>query len=208
MTLPTRTPISWNAPQGMTFEAWQEAFESLMVAHDSLPWLIGDCLNAGERQFGEDYAQALPETRKAQETLRGYMWVASRVPIVARATALSWSHHRAVAGLEAPEQQRWLSHAQTEGLSVKAFKDALRPVTVASEASCSEIPSNSNESQAEILPPKAPPEPQITYSPQGGKAHWREAVLRCWQDGDHEWQRELLDELTLLTLPPPLKRIA
>ncbi len=207
MTAPaTRTPTSWQPPQGMTFESWEESFETLMVAHDSLPWLLGDCLNAGEAAFGEDYAQALPETRKAQETLRGYMWVASRVPIVARATGLSWSHHRAVAGLEGPEQARWLERARTEGLSVKALKDALRPAEVTSEGG----DGDTTEPEAEILPPVARPEPQITLSPQGGKDHWRETMLRCWRAGDYEWQRELLDELTLtmLTLPPSLKRTA
>ncbi|KKN18439.1 hypothetical protein LCGC14_0955690, partial [marine sediment metagenome] len=38
-------------------------FEALMVAHDSLPWLLGDCLNAGQAAFREEYAQVIPETR-------------------------------------------------------------------------------------------------------------------------------------------------
>ncbi len=203
---PTRTPISWDAPEGMSFKQWQESLDGLLVVQRATPWLIGDCLNAGERAFGEEYAQALPESPRAQESLRVYMWVASRVPAVTRITSLSWSHHRAVAALEAPEQARWLDRAQAEGWSLKALTAALKPVTVASEDGAGE--SDPAEPEAEILPPKARPEPQITLSPQGGKAHWREAMLRCWQAGDYEWQRELLDELTLLTLPPSLKRIA
>lgn len=188
MTPLTRTPISWSPPADMSFEAWQEAFDSLMVAHDSLPWLIGDCLNAGERVFGEDYAQALPETRKAQEMLRGYMWVASRVPTVARATALSWSHHRAVAGLEGPEQTRWLERAQAEGLTVKALKDALRPALVASEGEAGEGDPDSEEPQAEVLAPKA--RPTVEY--HDADEDQLESLKRAWNRAGSEVRESFL----------------
>ncbi len=207
MTEPaTRTPISWTPPDDMSFDAWEAALGSLMVAHDSLPWLLGDCLNAGKAAFGEDYSQALPDTRKAQETYRVYKWVAEKVPVVTRVTELSWSHHRAVAGLEPPEQARWLARAQTEGMSLKALTQALKPVA-APPAAESEADQPTTEPEVEILPPTAQPALQITFSPQGGRDHWRDAVRSLWRAGEDEWQREMLQELGL-DIPAFLQRSA
>lgn len=212
MTLPTRTPISWTPPEGMDFEAWEVELAGLLLVERATPWMIGDCLNAGEVKFGEKYAQAVPDDRLRAGTLRNYKWVANRIEMSRRRDNLAFGHHQEVAPLEPAEQARWLDRAEQEGLSQKALRAALRllPAPCAPEGSCPENSDNSNptEPQAEILPPAAQPAPQITFSPQGGKDRWREALLRCWQAGDYEWQRELLNELTLLTIPPSLKRIA
>ncbi len=203
MTPATRTPISWTPPADMKFEAWQDEFAKLMVAQASLPWLLGDCLNAGELAFGQDYTQALPVTRKA-ESLKVYMWVAAKVSPVTRVTDLHWSHHRAVAKLEPSEQARWLERAREGDWSSRALMDALKPAVT---GPAGEGDGETTEPEAEILPPVASPEPRITFSPQGGKGPWRDAVLTLWRAGEEEWQREMIEELRL-DIPAVLQRSA
>jgi hypothetical protein len=56
---------------------------------------IGDGLNAGEKAYGEKYAQAVsPEQTR---TWQDYAWVAANVEITVRTEDLSWSHHCEVA---------------------------------------------------------------------------------------------------------------
>ena len=60
------------------------------------------------------------------EGMREYLRVSERVARSRRHKDLSWSHHRAVAALEAPEQRQWLKTASEQGLSHHALRDALR----------------------------------------------------------------------------------
>jgi len=52
--------------------------------------------------------------------------VAQRVPRSRRRKGLSWSHHRAVAALDPPEQKEWLKRAVDDSLSHHQLREALR----------------------------------------------------------------------------------
>ncbi len=185
--LATRTPISWTPPDDMSFDAWQESLNGLWVAQAALPWLLGDCLNAGQAAFGEDYPQALPESSRAKESLRVYKWVAEKIPAVTRVTELSWSHHRAVAKLEPPEQARWLERAQTEGMSLKALKQALKPV-VTGPAAEDEPDQPTTEPQVEILPPKA----RGTTEYHDADEDQLESLKRAWNRAGQDAREQFL----------------
>jgi hypothetical protein len=58
--------------------------------------------------------------------MREYLRVSEKVPRSIRREKLSWSHHRAVAALEPPEQKQWLRRAEDERLSHHQLRDALR----------------------------------------------------------------------------------
>ena len=182
----TRTPVSWQAPEGMTFEAWQEQFTSLLVAQASLPWLLGDCLNAGVAAFGEEHAQALPDTRWAQETLRGYQWVCEKVPAVLRRTALSFSHHKLVAKLEESEQRLWLDRAEEGRWPCKELTQAMK---LALAPPAGEGEDEPEEPQAEILPPKA--RPTVEY--HDADEDQLESLKRAWNRAGQETREQFLE---------------
>jgi hypothetical protein len=60
--------------------------------------------------------------------MREYLRVSEKVPRSIRRENLSWSHHRAVAALEPPEQVEWLERAEDERLSHHQLRDKLRVV--------------------------------------------------------------------------------
>ncbi len=185
--LATRTPVSWQPPEGMNFEEWEELFNGLWLAQSALPWLLGDCLNAGEAAYGEDYSQALPESTRAKETLRVYKWVAEKNPVVTRVTELSWSHHRAVSGLEDPaERVRWLDRAVTDRLTSRELKQAMKPV-IAGPAS--EPDGEVAEPQAEVLAPVA--RPTVEY--HDADEDQLESLKRAWNRAGRDTQNLFLE---------------
>ena len=95
-------------------------------AHMALRFAIGDALIQGEALYGEAAFAAFDALQLSPEGMQEYRRVASRIPISRRRRGLSWSHHRAVASLEPPEQKEWLKRAETEGLSHHALREELR----------------------------------------------------------------------------------
>jgi hypothetical protein len=94
--------------------------------HESLRFAIGDWLLLIERLFPEEWAQMSEALGLSEEGRREFMRVAERVPRSTRRKSLSWSHHRAVAALDPPQQKTWLRKAADEDLSHHALRDALR----------------------------------------------------------------------------------
>lgn len=101
-----------------SLDEWTDAVALVAQLEACTPWWLGDLLNIGEHQFGELYAQGIPEGLSL-DTLKVYQWVAERIPPENRCSGLSWSHHRAVAAMEASEQAELLGQAEDEGLSVR-----------------------------------------------------------------------------------------
>ena len=66
---------------------------------DHVGFMIGDVLNFGLHKWGEKYTQALNQTGRAKSTLKNYAWVARTIPPSKRVAALSFTHHREIAGL-------------------------------------------------------------------------------------------------------------
>src|ERR1043166_8294275 len=72
-------------------DEWLKVVEQLTAMHESSGRLhfraiciLADALNFGEQRFGEDYAQAIDETRKwmqvSAKTIHHAMWVMSKIP--------------------------------------------------------------------------------------------------------------------------------
>lgn len=114
----TTDGLSLHVQQEMTLEQWSEAVELVATLEACSPWWTGDLLAMGERAFGEKYAQGIPDDL-SPTTLRGYQWVAERVPPANRRPSLSWSHHRAVSALPPAEQSSLLDQAESDGWSVR-----------------------------------------------------------------------------------------
>jgi len=103
--------------RAITLDEWSEAVEMVSGLSTASPWWVGDILAYGCLQYGESYAQGIPEDI-SPATIRGYQWVAERVPPANRHPGLSWSHHRAVSALPPAEQSSLLDQAEAEGWSV------------------------------------------------------------------------------------------
>ena len=92
-------------------------------------WQIGDWLVRMEQKLGEPAYQYFEPVKEAfgYDAIRQYKSVSGRVPAVTRVTALSWSHHRAVAALPEKAQRAALITAQEEGLSSREVAVLVRP---------------------------------------------------------------------------------
>lgn len=107
-----------------------DRFEALCVLlgrmHEAVRFAIGDAILLGEELYREQSHQAIEQIGLSEKGRLEYVRVAEKVPRSVRRKDLSWSHHRAVAALPAPDQRKWLRRASEERLSHHALRDALR----------------------------------------------------------------------------------
>lgn len=96
--------------------------------HQSLRFAIGDWLLLMETRFPERFPQAAEILGISEAGMQEYLRVSEKVPRSIRRESLSWSHHRAVAALEPPEQKEWLERAEEQRLSHHQLRDKLRVV--------------------------------------------------------------------------------
>lgn len=110
----------------LSYDALEAVGSLLGRMHQSLRFAIGDYLRKLEAMFPEHFSQGAEVLGISEEGMREYLRVSEKVPRSIRREKLSWSHHRAVAALEPPEQKEWLKRAETERLSHHQLRDALR----------------------------------------------------------------------------------
>lgn len=108
-----------------TEEEWAEVTTSFIRFQQRSQWIVGDLLLLGERRYGETYAQVVDSTGYTPETLANICSVNGRIPPERRRAGLSWSHHAAVAYLEADVQDRLLEEAEKHGLSSKQLRESV-----------------------------------------------------------------------------------
>lgn len=120
------TPTGLVVRGSPTFEEWEECGSILAQLQRRIHWWIGDWLNYGEGAYGEKYAQALDETGYSYSTLATDKWVAKKIGLSRRRENLRFSHHREVAGLPPPEQEKWLDKAEKEDLGPKDLRREIR----------------------------------------------------------------------------------
>jgi hypothetical protein len=119
------TPVSLQLPEGLEYDAWRDTLLMYAKVGKAMQFWLGDALLYGENRFGEQFAQAASETGYSEESLRGFLWVASRVPPSVRRLTLSWSHHQVAAGSEDPKT--WLDTAEANSWTVKDLRHAIKP---------------------------------------------------------------------------------
>lgn len=121
------TRTGWLAPSNLTFDQWEQYGLVLRDISEGLNWAVGDWLAVGEGRWGEMYAQAMNIVGWDTGRLMTAKWVSKAVPRNVRNPDLSWSHHRAVAIFEAPEeQQEWLEKAAEEEMGANALREEIR----------------------------------------------------------------------------------
>lgn len=100
-------------------------------SREKLPLYLGAWMCQAELQWGEKYVQLVKVTGLATETLRGYKWMYERTTqearqIVSRATNLGNTCLRHVAALPPPEQEKWLLKAESEQMTSRELKQAIK----------------------------------------------------------------------------------
>lgn len=124
------TPVSLHLPRGLPATEWSRVLTLLGLIGRGSQWWIGDAIVYGEDTFGEDYAQYVEDAGYKPNTLVNLAWVARSVAPERRVEGLSWSHHEAVAGLDADEQERWLDRAAVgddrEAWTVSRLREEIR----------------------------------------------------------------------------------
>jgi hypothetical protein len=113
---------------GWTPELWEEAGHEIARCQKGLMWLIGDWLNAGDREGYVERGkldQACERFGIAYQTAKDSAWVAAAFPERSdRSDHLEWTHHRVVAGRDdAAELLEW---AEAEGATVKQLRERVR----------------------------------------------------------------------------------
>ena len=110
----------------LPYEEFEHICFVLGALHQAVRFAIGDAIIQGEALYGHSAFQAFERFQLSEEAMREYVRVAQRVPRSRRRKGLSWSHHRAVAALDPPEQKEWLARAVNDSLSHHQLRDALR----------------------------------------------------------------------------------
>ena len=101
------------------YDQWEQIGEFLCKLDDGVQWWLGDWLNYGERTYGETYAQVVDATGYRAETLWNAAYIAGQFESSSREEDLSWSHHKAVVGLDPQDRRDLLKRAKDEQWSSK-----------------------------------------------------------------------------------------
>lgn len=120
------TAVTWQARGELEFDHWEQQGRWLGAVGRGCGWWIGDWLRYGNARYGEKYRAAARITGYDTQSLMNMVYVASRVEPSRRRENLAFSHHAELAALPAQEQEKWLDRIETERLSVRALRSALR----------------------------------------------------------------------------------
>jgi len=131
------SPLGMKVKEKLTFDEWIALAPHIGSALRSMAFVVGDWLVYGEDEFsaqleldikveGEDpdaprpakritrarYDEAHASTGIDLATLKTYVHVSRRVPLLLRNNILSWEHHKAVAKLKGADLTHWLETAE------------------------------------------------------------------------------------------------
>ena len=118
-------PLGFRLPQNTTYEEYEGYCAGYGQAHEAILFALGDLIIQGKSLFGEEAYQAVEAMGISPESRMQYARVAERIPMERRVRGLSWSHHRAVAGLEPEDQDLWLKRAKESGWSQRDLYEHL-----------------------------------------------------------------------------------
>lgn len=112
-------------------KATLDHFEETGRTHARAMFMVGDVLNYGEREYGEEYADAIDATRAAIrrsiKTIQNVSWISKSIPAhIRHVDTLTLAHHEVVAKLPPEEQVSFLAAADDEELTVAELKKRVK----------------------------------------------------------------------------------
>jgi len=115
---------AWQDWPSFTFEQWYALWERLAQAKadaeyavNTINWLIGNWIEAGEAVHGEKYAQAVALTGLHESYLQRLAYTVRRFEGRPSHPALPFTYHSEVATLSPPDRKAILDQAQEQGLT-------------------------------------------------------------------------------------------
>lgn len=108
----------------LSFNEWRRLMDRLLETSDRALWSLGDARLYGER-FAKDYHDGLAALDAASKQVTASARVARAFAPERRRGQLSFEMHELVAGLEEPEQERWLDDAERQGWKQRQLHLAL-----------------------------------------------------------------------------------
>lgn len=115
------------ALHNITQDTWQQIGSTLFEIETSLQWAIGDWLAAGERASYGSAKQLAEAMGRRPALFHQWAFVARKVEFLLRNKNLSWAHHQVVAKMcDRHEIEEWLDYADSERLSTRELKEAIK----------------------------------------------------------------------------------
>ena len=106
---------------------YEECMRQISAAERACKFALGDLMIAASGHYGEKYARWAEVTGMELQTLQDIASTCRRVPHHLRRTGtLSFTHHREVASLPAPEQEKWLGIAEAQGVSSDRLRKSIQ----------------------------------------------------------------------------------
>lgn len=113
---------------GLSRDEWLKGWAQLKKVSGVVQWAMGDWLAYGERNYGEEIAQALDDDDYDYKTLTNWKYVAGKVDTSRRRESVSFSKHAEVAPLDPEDQDRVLEKAEKENLTVRQVRDEVKAI--------------------------------------------------------------------------------
>jgi hypothetical protein len=136
-SIATLSAVCWLPRAELNPQQWMDCGRRLGRIGAGTNWWIGDWLRYGNARYGDRYKVACKLTGYDAQTLMNFAYVSARIHTSGRREEVSWSHHAALAALDADEQAKWLDRIVTDRLSLKDLRVELRAMRSAGgRASC------------------------------------------------------------------------
>ncbi|MBB6350115.1 LmbU family transcriptional regulator [Nonomuraea muscovyensis] len=168
---------SLRLPPRLPIEEWRRIGAQIGLISDASKWWLGDWLVYGQTEYPDRYLQAIERTSLDYQTLRNYAWVARKFDVGRRRPGLSVQHHVEVAALPEPDQDRWLTEAETHRWSRNELRRRIR-----------------GEAATETGRPGRTRAPAVSVKPSAEqRERWEEAATKVNRDLA-SWMVHVLDE--------------
>ena len=116
-----------NLPSEIDFDQWSAVGATLFHIGRAHQWWVGDWMVFGDQKYGQEMMQAVELDGYDPDTISQWMWVSETIPEAERRETLSWSHHRAVAGLpRKADRKKVLNRAEKEHMTVRDVEQLVR----------------------------------------------------------------------------------
>lgn len=118
-------PASLALIRSVPLEQWEQPTKVLLAMQRNIPWWIGDMVNLGEANFGDEFWQLIGED-VSLDMLQRYAGIAKAYPINERLTSLSFTHHAMAIRLSPTVRSIVLTKAEKERWDTSRLREHIQ----------------------------------------------------------------------------------
>lgn len=122
----TVTPNSIELPPDTTKATWSKLLNQVVRLGNSSNWYLGDLAHFGMQNFPESVVEFCKVRQLDYSTVRHRAMVSRAIPPASRRQKLAWAVHETVCQLDLFHQNKFLTLADTEKMSVSELRQAVR----------------------------------------------------------------------------------